>query len=260
MTWCPLLCYPLSPSPVNIERFFKLGAKFCRKIYSSQALNCFLLLVHTASSFATGQIDVSERVPMFEDDNLDDLDIGLGLEDLLSSRMGRSPFAFPFQGSPSPTAPSSPGVRSPSASPFHGFASPTASSAPGVRSPSASPFHRFPSPTASSAPGTRASRTDWLSESSSMQDDKAGELGQEEDFGECCSRLSLQVFGVVSRFGVVWIYHWQLSLFRVLNTRCLPPIELPTSGNMTAPVQITQLSTRLPSPSLPVLRGKEKHK
>ena len=22
MTWCPLLCYPLSPSPVNIERFF----------------------------------------------------------------------------------------------------------------------------------------------------------------------------------------------------------------------------------------------
>ena len=54
MTWCPLLCYPLSPSPVNIERFFKLGAKFCRKIYSSQALNCFLLLVHTASSFATG--------------------------------------------------------------------------------------------------------------------------------------------------------------------------------------------------------------
>ena len=108
MTWCPLLCYPLSPSPVNIERFFKLGAKFCRKIYSSQALNCFLLLVHTASSFATGQIDVSERVPMFEDDNLDDLDIGLGLEDLLSSRMGRSPFAFPFQGSPSPTAPSSP--------------------------------------------------------------------------------------------------------------------------------------------------------
>ena len=238
MTWCPLLCYPLSPSPVNIERFFKLGAKFCRKIYSSQALNCFLLLVHTASSFATGQIDVSERVPMFEDDNLDDLDIGLGLEDLLSSRMGRSPFAFPFQGSPSPTAPSSPGVRS----------------------PSASPFHRFPSPTASSAPGTRASRTDWLSESSSMQDDKAGELGQEEDFGECCSGLSLQVFGVVSRFGVVWIYHWQLSLFRVLNTRCLPPIELPTSGNMTAPVQITQLSTRLPSPSLPVLRGKEKHK
>ena len=216
MTWCPLLCYPLSPSPVNIERFFKLGAKFCRKIYSSQALNCFLLLVHTASSFATGQIDVSERVPMFEDDNLDDLDIGLGLEDLLSSRMGRSPFAFPFQGSPSPTAPSS--------------------------------------------PGTRASRTDWLSESSSMQDGKAGELGQEEDFGECCSGLSLQVFGVVSRFGVVWIYHWQLSLFRVLNTRCLPPIELPTSGNMTAPVQITQLSTRLPSPSLPVLRGKEKHK
>ena len=39
---------------------------------------------------------------MFEDDNLDDLDIGL--EDLPSSRMGRSPFAFPFQGSPSPTA------------------------------------------------------------------------------------------------------------------------------------------------------------
>ena len=35
---------------------------------------------------------------MFADDNLDDLDIGLGLEDLLSSRMGRSPFAFPFQG------------------------------------------------------------------------------------------------------------------------------------------------------------------
>ena len=32
---------------------------------------------------------------MFEDDNLDDLDIGL--EDLPSSRMGRSPFAFPFQ-------------------------------------------------------------------------------------------------------------------------------------------------------------------
>ena len=94
---------------------------------------------------------------MFEDDNLDDLDIGL--EDLPSSRMGRSPFAFPFQGSPSPTAPSSPGAR--------------------------------------------ASRTDWLSESSSMQDGKAGELGQEEDFGECCSRLSLQVFGVVSRFGVV---------------------------------------------------------
>ena len=31
MTWCPLLCYPLSPSPLNIERFFKLGAKFCRK-------------------------------------------------------------------------------------------------------------------------------------------------------------------------------------------------------------------------------------
>ena len=55
MTWCPLLCYPLSPSPVNIERFFKLGAKFCRKKISSQALNCFLLLVHTASSFATGQ-------------------------------------------------------------------------------------------------------------------------------------------------------------------------------------------------------------
>ena len=55
MTWCPLLCYPLSPSPVNIERFFKLGAKFCRKFFSSQALNCFLLLVHTASSFATGQ-------------------------------------------------------------------------------------------------------------------------------------------------------------------------------------------------------------
>ena len=55
MTWCPLLCYPLSPSPVNIERFFKLGAKFCRKKFSSQALNCFLLLVHTASSFATGQ-------------------------------------------------------------------------------------------------------------------------------------------------------------------------------------------------------------
>ena len=46
---------------------------------------------------------------MFEDDNLDDLDIGL--EDLPSSRMGRSPFAFPFQGSPSPTAPSSPGTR-----------------------------------------------------------------------------------------------------------------------------------------------------
>ena len=61
----------------------------------------------------------------------------------------------------------------------------------------------FPSPTAPSSPGTRASRTDWLSESSSMQDDKAGELGQEEDFGECCSGLSLQVFGVVSRFGVV---------------------------------------------------------
>ena len=185
MTWCPLLCYPLSPSPVNIERFFKLGAKFCRKIYSSQALNCFLLLVHTASSFATGQIDVSERVPMFEDDNLDDLDIG------------------------------------------------------------------FPSPTAPSSPGTRAS---------SLEVPEARGKGQEEDFGECCSRLSLQVFGVVSRFGVVWIYHWQLSLFRVLNTRCLPPIELPTSGNMTAPVQITQLSTRLPSPSLPVLRGKEKHK
>ena len=55
MTWCPLLCYPLSPSPVNIERFFKLGAKFCRKKFSSQALNCFLRLVHTASSFATGQ-------------------------------------------------------------------------------------------------------------------------------------------------------------------------------------------------------------
>ena len=31
---------------------------------------------------------------MFEDDNLDDLDIGL--EDLPSSRMGRSPFAFPW--------------------------------------------------------------------------------------------------------------------------------------------------------------------
>ena len=43
MTWCPLLCYPLSPSPVNIERLLKLGAKFCRKKIS------------TASSFATGQ-------------------------------------------------------------------------------------------------------------------------------------------------------------------------------------------------------------
>ena len=46
---------PFAPSPVNIERFFKQGAKFCRKKISSQALNCFLLLVHTASSFATGQ-------------------------------------------------------------------------------------------------------------------------------------------------------------------------------------------------------------
>ena len=55
MTWCPLLCYPLSPSLLNIESFFKLGAKFCRKKFSSQALNCFLRLVHTASSFATGQ-------------------------------------------------------------------------------------------------------------------------------------------------------------------------------------------------------------
>ena len=107
---------------------------------------------------------------MFEDDNLDDLDIGL--EDLPSSRMGRSPFAFPFQGSPSPTAPSSPGVRSPSASPFHGF----------------------PSPTAPSSPGTRAS---------SLEVPEARGKGQEEDFGECCSGLSLQVFGVVSRFGVV---------------------------------------------------------
>ena len=42
MTWCPLLCYPLSPSPVNIERFFKLDAKFCRNFFSSQALNSFL--------------------------------------------------------------------------------------------------------------------------------------------------------------------------------------------------------------------------
>ena len=46
---------PFAPSPVNIERFFKQGAKFCRKKFSSQALNCFLRLVHTASSFATGQ-------------------------------------------------------------------------------------------------------------------------------------------------------------------------------------------------------------
>ena len=102
------------------------------KLFSASC-TCSEQLCHRAK-----RIDVSEKkVPMFEDENLDDLDIG------------------------------------------------------------------FPSPTAPSSPGTRASRTDWLSESSSMQDGKAGELGQEEDFGECCSRLSLQVFGVVSRFGVV---------------------------------------------------------
>ena len=51
----------------------------------------------------------------------------------------------------------------------------------------------FPSPTAPSSPGTRAS---------SLEVPEARGKGQEEDFGECCSGLSLQVFGVVSRFGV----------------------------------------------------------
>ena len=50
----------------------------------------------------------------------------------------------------------------------------------------------FPSPTAPSSPGTRAS---------SLEVPEARGNGQ--DFGECCSGLSLQVFGVVSRFGVV---------------------------------------------------------
>ena len=134
MTWCPLhllqsilrgfLNKVPNSAGKNFFSSFKLLSASCT--YSEQ-------LCHRAK-----RIDVSEKkVPMFEDENLDDLDIG------------------------------------------------------------------FPSPTAPSSPGTRASRTDWLSESSSMQDGKAGELGQEEDFGECCSRLSLQVFGVVSRFGVV---------------------------------------------------------
>lgn len=59
MTWCPLLCYPLSPSPLNIERFFKLGAKFCQKKISSQALNCFLLLVHIAKQISNKPMTVS---------------------------------------------------------------------------------------------------------------------------------------------------------------------------------------------------------
>ena len=184
MTWCPLLCYPLSPSPVNIERFFKLGAKFCRKKFSSQALNCFLRLVHAASSFATGQKEL-----MFQRKKSQCLRMKIWMISTLASLLPLHP----------------------------------------PRQVQGLPVWKF---------------------------QKQGARG----FGECCSGLSLQVFGVVSRFGVVWIYHWQLSLFRVLNTRCLPPIELPTSGNMTAPVQITQLSTRLPSPSLPVLSGKEKHK
>ena len=47
----------------------------------------------------------------------------------------------------------------------------------------------FPSPTAPSSPGTRAS---------SLEVPEARGKGQEEDFGEGCSGLSLQVFGVVS--------------------------------------------------------------
>ena len=66
----------------------------------------------------------------------------------------------------------------------------------------------FPSPTAPSSPGTRAS---------SLEVPEARGKGQEEDFGECCSGLSLQVFGVVSRFGVVFTVatcHWDPRLLK----------------------------------------------
>ena len=125
MTWCPLHLLQsilrgfLNKVPNSAGKIFfssfKLLSASCT--YSEQ-------LCHRAK-----RIDVSEKkVPMFEDENLDDLDIG------------------------------------------------------------------FPSPTAPSSPGTRAS---------SLEVPEARGKGQEEDFGECCSGLSLQVFGVVSRFGVV---------------------------------------------------------
>ena len=73
---------------------------------------------------------------MFEDENLDDMDIVLDV--VPSPLMGRSP----------------------PASPFHCFPSPTAAPSPGVSSPPASPF-------------------------------------QKEDFGECVSQPSVEVFGAV---------------------------------------------------------------
>ena len=73
---------------------------------------------------------------MFEDENLNDMDVVL---DVVPSHLMR---------------------RLPPASPFHCFPSPTEPPSPGVSSPPASPF-------------------------------------QKEDFGECVSQPSVEVFGVV---------------------------------------------------------------
>ena len=63
MTWCPLLCYSLSPSPVNIERFFKTRCQILpEKIFFSSfkllSVSCTYSeqLCHRAK-----RIDISER-------------------------------------------------------------------------------------------------------------------------------------------------------------------------------------------------------